>query len=163
VLRDAVLEVTQRGGMLTDRAIQRDLSILSIAELLAQTLELIDRRGAVFLPRGEFPDVQRAVRLDDLAFPQFLDEDVASDIGGHLRELHGCFEGGDGMSTTIQRDAHELRETLGLSYTQGSIAIGADSWIVFIWGDRKKPPLIKWKGKPVVYRIGGGMAKAYAA
>ena len=63
----------------------------------------------------------------------------------------------------LQTEAQAICEAVGLSYTQGSVGWTGDGWIVYIFANRKKPPLVKWKGLPVDYRIGCGMPVANAA
>lgn len=68
------------------------------------------------------------------------------------------------VNEQIKRDALELKETLGITThfgrMDGSVAIGLDTWHVFIFDKVKRPPLIKWKGWPIVYHIGHGRAIA---
>lgn len=59
-------------------------------------------------------------------------------------------------------DAAALMRELGITSTTGSIGIGRDEWFIYIWENRKKPPLIRWKWRPVRYYIGGGMPQAWS-
>ena len=67
----------------------------------------------------------------------------------------------DTPSTTgSSEDALALRKELGIRRDQGGVGIGDGEWLVIIFDKVKKPPIIKWKGWPVRYHIGGGMPRA---
>lgn len=59
-----------------------------------------------------------------------------------------------------RKQARELREKLGIGYTNGTIGISEEGFVVYIWNKVKKPDIDTWYGKSVEYRIGGGKPKA---
>jgi hypothetical protein len=59
--------------------------------------------------------------------------------------------------------AHELQYALGIHPMDGGVGITKIGWLVIIYAQCKRPPLIRWRGRPVEYRIGGGMPIACAA
>lgn len=69
----------------------------------------------------------------------------------------------DSDEDIIKADANELCRELRLTYMTGAIGIGKDEWHVYIYEKRKKPLLIKWKGRSVIYHIGGGIPSAWSS
>jgi hypothetical protein len=55
-------------------------------------------------------------------------------------------------------DEQEIMKVLNLDYNRGFIADAHNKWYVYIFENVKKPSLIGWKGKPIIYRIGYGKA-----
>lgn len=60
-------------------------------------------------------------------------------------------------------DCDALMQELGLTPWTGAIGTSSQGFFVIIYRRVKKPALIKYRGWQVHYRIGGGMARAYAA
>lgn len=55
-----------------------------------------------------------------------------------------------------------LMDHIGITFLEGTIAVASDRYIVYIYKNVKKPPVIKWLGWPVEYRIGIGEVQALA-
>jgi hypothetical protein len=53
-----------------------------------------------------------------------------------------------------------LQKELGIDNWDGNVGLTANGFFVMIYDKVKKPPLIKWMGRPVKYFIGGGMPAA---
>ena len=63
----------------------------------------------------------------------------------------------------IADDCNALLAELRLTPTTGCIGISSEGFFVIIFQRVKKPPLIKFRGWPIRYHIGGGMPRALAA
>lgn len=60
-------------------------------------------------------------------------------------------------------DCYALHAELRLTSVTGCVGISVDGFFVIIFQNVKKPPLIKFRGWPIKYSIGGGMPRAFAA
>jgi len=56
-----------------------------------------------------------------------------------------------------------LAAALRLGPMGGAVGLTATGFLVMIYESQKRPALIKWHGRPVEYRIGGGMPRALAS
>ena len=65
------------------------------------------------------------------------------------------------MSDVIARKAEELLAACKLTPHQACIAYGGQ-WTVYLYENRKKPPIVKWYGEPVTYTHIGGKPEPYA-
>ena len=68
-----------------------------------------------------------------------------------------------GTTRPTRDDCAALRQELRLDVMEGAIGITSSGFLVIIYAKAKKPPLIKFHGWPIQYRIGGGMPRACAA
>lgn len=66
----------------------------------------------------------------------------------------------DGFATISDEDCEALMSELRLTPLQGAIGVAARGFIVMIFRRVKRPAMIKFRGWPVEYRIGGGMPRA---
>lgn len=60
-------------------------------------------------------------------------------------------------------DCDALMSELELTIYTGAIGVSPQGFFVIIYRRVKKPALIKYRGWPIRYSIGGGMARACAA
>ena len=60
------------------------------------------------------------------------------------------------------QDCHDLLSELRLTPSQAFVGIGWDNFFVIIYADKKRPAMIRFRGFPIEYSMGGGMPLAYA-
>jgi hypothetical protein len=60
-------------------------------------------------------------------------------------------------------DADGLMAALRLRPALGCICDTGDGWMVIIYADRPQPEMTEWAGRPIEYRIGGGIPQAFGA
>ncbi len=59
-------------------------------------------------------------------------------------------------------DCEALLKELFLTPYNGAVGVTAGGFLVIIFAKVKRPAMLKFRGWPIDYRIGGGMARAYA-
>lgn len=67
----------------------------------------------------------------------------------------------DNISRPTAEDCTALLSELRMTPMQAAIGISARGFFVLIYASVKRPPMIRFRGWPIEYRIGGGMPVAY--